>query len=181
MHPPPNRSPGALRTAGSGRVSLQHPSGSSYGCYLPVLTGFKRLMSYRTRPSTPLIRCRTRVAKSSGGNSTPVERIPGYRAPLAPRLARLLAARHGERPVFQWSQPGSNRQPSHCERDALPIELWPQNFRSRVWKDNTTGVFGQAVFDDSQSIQVFRRLKNHSSSKHHHGPGLDVVSAIATG
>ena len=93
MHPPPNRCPGALRTANSSRVTLQHSSGTFYGCYLPVLTGFKRLTLYRTRPSTPLIRRQTRPAKPSGGNSTPVKRIPGYRAPLAPRLARLQAAR----------------------------------------------------------------------------------------
>ena len=147
MHPPPNRAPGALRTAGSGRVYLQHPSGSFYGCYLPVLTGFKRLTSYRTRPSTPLIRRRTRIAGPSGGNSTPVERIPGYRAPLAPRLARFSVAPKVERPISKWSQPGSNRQPSHCERDALPIELWPQNLRPRGWKDNRAFVFCQAVFE----------------------------------
>src|SRR5919109_1454062 len=26
---------------------------------------------------------------------------------------------------FQWRWPGSNRRPSHCERDALPTELHP--------------------------------------------------------
>jgi hypothetical protein len=25
-----------------------------------------------------------------------------------------------------WSQAGSNRRPRHCERRALPAELWPQ-------------------------------------------------------
>ncbi len=132
MHPPLNRCPGALRTAGSSRVALQHPSDSFYGCYLPVLTGFKRLTSYKTRPSTPLIRRQTRPAKPAGGNSTPVKRIPGYRAPLAPRLARFGAAPlilSGTASYSKWSQPGSNRQPSHCERDALPVELWPQTQR----------------------------------------------------
>jgi hypothetical protein len=159
VHPPPNRAPGALRTAGSGRVSLQHPSGSFYGCYLPVLTGFKRLTSYRTRPSTPLIRRRTRSAKPSGGNSTPVERIPGYRAPLAPRLARFSTVRRCGRPISKWSQPGSNRQPSHCERDALPIELWPQNLRSRGGKNNTGGRVCQAVFKDTRLGQVPKAYK----------------------
>ena len=28
-------------------------------------------------------------------------------------------------PSRQWSQPGSNRRPSRCQRDALPTELWP--------------------------------------------------------
>ena len=135
VHPPSNRCPGALRTAGSSRVALQHPSDSFYGCYLPVLTEFKRPTSYRTRPSTPLIRRQTRPAKPSSGNSTPVKRIPGYRAPLAPRLARFAAvpSYFGRGGLYsKWSQPGSNRQPSHCERDALPIELWPQTQR-QLW------------------------------------------------
>jgi hypothetical protein len=29
-----------------------------------------------------------------------------------------------------WSQAGSNRRPRHCERRALPAELWP--LRNRV-------------------------------------------------
>jgi hypothetical protein len=127
VHPPSNRFPGGVRTASSGRAIRQHTSGTFCGCYLPVLTGFKRLMLYRTQPSTPLIRRHSRSAKPSGGNSTPVERIPGYRAPLAPRLARTCwPPRVWSGRIYWWSQPGSNRQPSHCERDALPVELWPQ-------------------------------------------------------
>src|SRR5207249_3310076 len=30
-----------------------------------------------------------------------------------------------------WSQAGSNRRPRHCERRALPAELWPRRDRPR--------------------------------------------------
>src|SRR4051812_34976566 len=32
-----------------------------------------------------------------------------------------------------WSQAGSNRRPRHCERRALPAELWPR--RDRLKRD----------------------------------------------
>src|SRR3954452_6555299 len=31
-----------------------------------------------------------------------------------------------------WSQAGSNRRPRHCERRALPAELWPRRGRPGI-------------------------------------------------
>ena len=35
-----------------------------------------------------------------------------------------------------WSQAGSNRRPRHCERRALPAELWPRRGRPKGMADN---------------------------------------------
>jgi hypothetical protein len=43
-----------------------------------------------------------------------------------PTLDKTNLHKFDYRPKW-WSQPGSNRRPSRCERDALPTELWPQN------------------------------------------------------
>ena len=42
---------------------------------------------------------------------------------------RGLPSRSGEACEGWWSQAGSNRRPRHCERRALPAELWPRRGR----------------------------------------------------
>ena len=41
------------------------------------------------------------------------------------RCVRARRAEAGEASEGWWSQAGSNRRPRHCERRALPAELWP--------------------------------------------------------
>ena len=133
--------------------------------HLPLLPsgpdGVHRLLLYGTQPSTLLTCPRIPVAKPAGGNSTPVERIPGYRAPLTPHLAHIGSGadvdRNGLRrrrpPVnvlsrnrlqIWWSRSGSNRRPQRCERCALPTELLPHIF-SRVY-NNAFRPFCQVFF-----------------------------------
>ena len=69
--------------------------------FLPLLPsgpgGVQSLMLYGTQPSTPLVHHHQSRAKPAGGNSTPVERIPGYRAPLTPHLAHSVSLYSAER------------------------------------------------------------------------------------
>jgi len=80
----------AIQAASSGKANLQHRQLSCYRCYLPVLTGFTGASLRRTPPSSPLTWTQSRQEVASDGNSTPLERVVGYRAPLAPHLARSL-------------------------------------------------------------------------------------------
>src|SRR5438045_8698388 len=54
-------------------------------------------------------------------------RPAGYDAPAFARSACLAEA--GSACEGWWSQAGSNRRPRHCERRALPAELWPRRDR----------------------------------------------------
>src|SRR6516162_7637388 len=45
------------------------------------------------------------------------------------RLDRDLPAEARNASQGWWSQAGSNRRPHHCERCALPAELWPRTRR----------------------------------------------------
>src|SRR5215471_15987541 len=45
------------------------------------------------------------------------------------RYERACRAEAGEAREGWWSQAGSNRRPRHCERRALPAELWPRRGR----------------------------------------------------
>src|SRR5438067_8238286 len=61
----------------------------------------------------------------------------GIEARLRPRglrRARFAIGHHVAAPRVAegeawWSQAGSNRRPRHCERRALPAELWPRRDR----------------------------------------------------
>ena len=90
VHPPLSHNRKGVRLTDSDRENLQH----TVGFFVPLLPsgpgGVRRLLLYRTRPSTSTYRRFPTTVKPSGGNSTPVERVPGYRAPLTPRLAQLL-------------------------------------------------------------------------------------------
>src|SRR5262249_47653177 len=73
--------------AGSDQVLPRHTGGSPYRCSLPGLAGFDD-----SRCVGPNLQHRsTRLIQHdppSRGDSTPLKRIAGYRAPLTPRLAR---------------------------------------------------------------------------------------------
>src|SRR5438105_15542353 len=62
----------------------------------------------------------TIVAAARRGNAR-VQEVSGRSARSFNSRPSLWPKRTG-----QWSGGGSNSQPSHCERDALPIELPPQ-------------------------------------------------------
>src|SRR5277367_1799501 len=57
----------------------------------------------------------------------PVVAQEGY-AGHASSSAFVAAPRVAEGEAW-WSQAGSNRRPRHCERRALPAELWPHRGR----------------------------------------------------
>src|SRR5206468_5408687 len=77
----------SLPGACSSQVLPRHTRGSPYRCSLPGLAGFDD-----SRCVGPNLRRRpvklTQHGPPSRGNSTPLKRIAGYRAPLTPRLAR---------------------------------------------------------------------------------------------
>src|SRR6266852_8466389 len=50
---------------------------------------------------------------------------------LRPSVLRGCATRSPKGEAW-WSQAGSNRRPRHCERRALPAELWPHRDRLDV-------------------------------------------------
>ena len=53
--------------------------------------------------------------------AAPAPRPPaGAASAAAARASATLPVQHPPR----WTQPGSNRRPSRCQRDALPAELW---------------------------------------------------------
>src|ERR1700745_738008 len=75
------------RRADSSQVLPRHTRGSPYRCSLPGLAGFDD--SHCVGPN--LQHRPTRLihhGPPSRGDSTPLKRIAGYRAPLTPRLAR---------------------------------------------------------------------------------------------
>src|ERR1700709_823723 len=59
----------------------------------------------------------------------PVFAQEGYAGHASPfGLLRGCATRSPKGEAW-WSQAGSNRRPRHCERRALPAELWPHRGR----------------------------------------------------
>ena len=53
----------------------------------------------------------------------------GQPSPFATELRVACRAEAREASEGWWSQAGSNRRPRHCERRALPAELWPRRGR----------------------------------------------------
>ena len=76
-------------SADSGPVALRRPKATTYRCFLPDLTGFVELRragpSLQHRPSVPVPGC-----QSLEREFNPAIADCGFRAPLAPRLARPL-------------------------------------------------------------------------------------------
>src|SRR5207249_10367748 len=53
-----------------------------------------------------------------------------------------------------WSQAGSNRRPRHCERRALPAELWPRRDRlERTRSDRQSAPFTVRPKAKSRTVQ----------------------------
>jgi len=67
---------------------------SHWKYYLPLLPsgpdGFHSLQLHRTRPSTPLSKNKISPAVNLKQEFSPAIAVFGYRAPLVPRLARLV-------------------------------------------------------------------------------------------
>src|SRR5712671_6092945 len=72
-------------------------------------------------PSTPTGRWRSRCPAAISAKASPASWKSGRRG-----------LRGSDSEKVWWSQAGSNRRPRHCERRALPAELWPH--RDRVEK-----------------------------------------------
>jgi hypothetical protein len=106
----------SLPGACSGQVLPRHTRGSPYRCSLPGLAGFDD-----SRCVGPNLQRRpvklTQHDPPSRGNSTPLKRIAGYRAPLTPRLARPSRTHLAEGPGFE---PGAQGLPVHGISSAAP-------------------------------------------------------------
>ena len=87
MHPPSIWNPGRVFAGDSSQDSLEHPEDSAYRCFLPDLTGFTGLR--RPGPNSPHPPVRIEVLDTDLGREFhPAVAGCGYRAPLAPRVAR---------------------------------------------------------------------------------------------
>ncbi len=88
----------------SSQVLPRHTRGSPYRCSLPGLAGFgdSRCVgpNLQRRPMRLI-----QHGPPSRGNSTPLKRIAGYRAPLTPRLARPIEI-HGQPKVLMAERGG---------------------------------------------------------------------------
>lgn len=72
----------------SGQAALRHMQATCLRLLSSEPDRVHRAALRRTQPSTLRIKVRPRIDKTSNGNSTPLQRIAGYRAPLPPHLAR---------------------------------------------------------------------------------------------
>ena len=98
VHPLSNRPPGLPTVASSGQATLRHPEASPYRCFLPDLTGFE---GFRRAGPNPQRRLPPAVPKGTAleWEFDPAVAGCGYRAPLAPRLARPCRY-YGKFPVY---------------------------------------------------------------------------------
>src|SRR4249919_903203 len=93
VHPPSIRPFGLAALASSGPVALRHPKLTTYRCFLPDLTGFVALRRVGPGPQ----RCSAQPVPrytNLGREFSPAIAACGYRAPLAPRLARPQGSYH---------------------------------------------------------------------------------------
>ena len=75
-------------TGNSGQALLQHMRRSTYGCFLPDLTGFGSVPLSRTQPSTFLSCAPTEGHSTLGWEFNLAKADCEYRTPLVSRLAR---------------------------------------------------------------------------------------------
>src|SRR5882672_67000 len=126
----------------SSQVLPRHTRGSPYRCSLPGLAGFddSRCVgpNLQRRPAKL-----TQHDPPSRGNSTPLKRIAGYRAPLTPRLARPSRTQLAEGPGFE---PGAQGLPVHGISSAAPsaarsplLVSGSSELRRRSWKKLAEG------------------------------------------
>jgi hypothetical protein len=97
VHPPSIRPFGLAALASSGPVALRHPKLTTYRCFLPDLTGFIALRRVGPGPQ----RCSAQPVPrytNLGREFSPAIAACGYRAPLAPRLARPPRSYHAQAP-----------------------------------------------------------------------------------
>jgi hypothetical protein len=115
--PPIERSiPRSPQEACSSQVLPRHTRGSPYRCSLPGLAGFDD--SHCVGPNLQRRPLRLiRHEPPSRGNSTPLKRIAGYRAPLTPRLARPRRDSLAEGAGFE---PAAQGLPVHGISSAAP-------------------------------------------------------------
>ena len=125
VHPPSTTDDsGASWSGSSSQASLRHPPASAYGCFLPDLTGF----AGRCRAGPDLQRSVPRAAPDLPGlgrGFSPAEADRGYRAPLAPRLAR---------PRGEYTQhPGQRfrREPEGSMLRPTPVAPRPYGLEAR--------------------------------------------------
>src|SRR5438045_4339112 len=90
-------------------------------------------------------------------------RPAGYDAPAFARSACLAEA--GAACEGWWSQAGSNRRPRHCERRALPAELWPH-------RDRHNGIGGQQSAPFTIRAKAKSRTAKSPFPKHLSGTSL---------
>ena len=119
-HPSSTATDSSASPAGSsGQVSPRHPPAPAYGCFLPDLTGFagwRRAGPDLRRP----VPGATADPPGLGRGFSPAEADCGYRAPLAPRLARpprRVYARLRQRPSQPSTAPSSATTP---ETNSMP-------------------------------------------------------------
>ena len=93
VHPLSIRPFGLTALASSGPVALRHPKLTTYRCFLPDLTGFIALRRVGPGPQ----RCSAQPVPRYTNlerEFSPAIAACGYRAPLAPRLARPPVSYH---------------------------------------------------------------------------------------
>ena len=109
MHPLSNRPLGVATLTSSGSVTLRHPELTAYRCFLPDLTGFTALRrvgpSPQRRSAPPVSRYHALEQEFS-----PAIAACGYRAPLAPHLARPREAYHARIARQERSRAGARCQ-----------------------------------------------------------------------
>jgi len=89
--------------------------------------------------------------------------------PVSPDLRAACRAEACDASEGWWSQAGSNRRPRHCERRALPAELWP-----RCDRIHANAVGKRAIYSPRQ-WQVKNDRKRHFTR---HLPGLPLFAQV---
>ena len=120
-HPPSTAADSSASPAGSPVRCPRHPPGPAYGCFLPDLTGFagwRRAGPDLRRP----VPGATADPPGLGRGFSPAEADCGFRAPLAPRLARP------PRRVYAGSTATESvRSPAHRQRHDPRQEQHPED------------------------------------------------------
>src|SRR6267142_1187316 len=104
----------SARRRPSGYAGHASPFGSLRGCATRSPKKTDAAIADDISPSSPFGLCRARFALGS---------------------LRGCATRSPKGEAW-WSQAGSNRRPRHCERRALPAELWPRRDRLEMTRSD---------------------------------------------
>ena len=120
VHPPSIPARRRWPPPGSNRAGPRHTNGLTYRCYLPVLTGFGDCPLRGTRPSAPHGRLLRTNPTDLGREFGPGIAGSGYRAPLAPHLART-AKPNSRRKIYDV--PPTNAIDTACVGKAIILLL----------------------------------------------------------